>query len=403
MTAYGDLIGGRYRVEREDRALGGLRRVVATDTRLDRPVLAWVSGAAGPAEDALLETARAVGEFGAAPFLRVLDVASDAAGLAVIIEAPGTPLARTRGPVPIDVRSSAALLEAIDRALGETPLRIGRVAASDVFVEAGEPVVDPIALFFPALPGEPRATADDLVALLVDRARDGETLALALRPMVRPAARRAASAARPAVAATYVDDDPTVVFTPRAATAVADRPPSIPPAVPLVEVPASPEPGPVEQSLQLEEVASAAPRRGPLPWRVFVPLYGALAVVVAAVLVFALRSPSTNPPATPTAAPNQAAGAPAVAPAAGHVTVGLAATEDSGVRVTVDGIVQFDGTLKSGQRQTWDGKQRIDVWTDKGKTLQLAVNGKDLGAYSPAMGHADWNRIDFSFWPGFGQ
>ena len=52
---------------------------------------------------------------------------------------------------------------------------------------------------------------------------------------------------------------------------------------------------------------------------------------------------------------------------------------------------------------TWDGKQRIDVWTDKGKTVEIAVNGKDLGAYSPAMGHPDWNRIDFSFWAGFGQ
>ena len=92
-----------------------------------------------------------------------------------------------------------------------------------------------------------------------------------------------------------------------------------------------------------------------------------------------------------------------MAPGAGQVTVGLAAREDSGVRVTVDGVVQFDGTLASGQRQSWDGKQRIDVWTDKGKTLELAVNGKALGPYSPAMGHSDWNRIDFSFWPGYGQ
>ena len=73
------------------------------------------------------------------------------------------------------------------------------------------------------------------------------------------------------------------------------------------------------------------------------------------------------------------------------------------MRVTVDDVVQFDGILKAGQRQAYDGKQRIAVWTDKGKTLSLAVNGRNLGPYSPAMGHADWNRIDFSFWPGWGQ
>jgi hypothetical protein len=83
--------------------------------------------------------------------------------------------------------------------------------------------------------------------------------------------------------------------------------------------------------------------------------------------------------------------------------VALAANEASGVRVTVDGVVQFDGTMQAGQRQNWDGTQRIEVWTDKGKTLGLTVNGKDLGPYSPAMGHADWNRIDFSFWPGWPQ
>ena len=67
----------------------------------------------------------------------------------------------------------------------------------------------------------------------------------------------------------------------------------------------------------------------------------------------------------------------------------------------VDGVVQFDGTLAAGQKQAYDGKQRIDVWTDKGKTLNIAINGKNVGPYSPAIGHADWNRIDFSFWPGW--
>lgn len=94
---------------------------------------------------------------------------------------------------------------------------------------------------------------------------------------------------------------------------------------------------------------------------------------------------------------------PTVTPAPGQVTVGLATLEDAQVRVTVDGVVEFDGTLRRGQRQAWDANERIQVWTDNGQQVQLAVNGVDLGAYSPAMGHPDWNRIDFGFWPGWAQ
>lgn len=107
-------------------------------------------------------------------------------------------------------------------------------------------------------------------------------------------------------------------------------------------------------------------------------------------------TPAEGTPADPTRPP-------AVVPAPGRVTVGLAATEDAQVRVTVDGVVEFDGTLRAGQRQAWEGSERIQVWTDSGRTVQLAVNGVDLGAYSPAMGHPDWNRIDFGFWPGWAQ
>jgi hypothetical protein len=89
----------------------------------------------------------------------------------------------------------------------------------------------------------------------------------------------------------------------------------------------------------------------------------------------------------------------ASAPAPGRVAVGLRAQEDSSVRVTVDSVVQFSGVLRAGQHQRWEGSNRIQVWTDKGKTLLLSVNGHDLGPYSPAMGHPDWNRIDFAFAP----
>jgi hypothetical protein len=96
-------------------------------------------------------------------------------------------------------------------------------------------------------------------------------------------------------------------------------------------------------------------------------------------------------------------GPPIVTPVPGQVTVGLGATTEAQLRVTVDGTVEFEGTLAAGEWQTWNGSQRIQVWTDSGRTLQLAVNGYSLGDYSTAMGHSDWNRIEFGFWPGWTQ
>jgi hypothetical protein len=106
-----------------------------------------------------------------------------------------------------------------------------------------------------------------------------------------------------------------------------------------------------------------------------------------------------QPPAT-AGAPNPTPAAPA-APAPGRVSVDLVAQEDSGVRVTVDNVVQFNGVLRAGQHQRWEGGSAIQVWTDKGKTLLLAVNGHELGPYSPAMDRPDWNRIEYAFRPGW--
>jgi Domain of unknown function (DUF4115) len=106
-------------------------------------------------------------------------------------------------------------------------------------------------------------------------------------------------------------------------------------------------------------------------------------------------------PANPAGAPVETFGPQAVTPVSGRVTVGVAAQTDARLRITVDGTVAFEGTLAAGERQAWDGSQRIQVWTDSGRTLLLAVNGQNLGPYSTAMGHPDWNTIDFGFWPGW--
>jgi len=145
------------------------------------------------------------------------------------------------------------------------------------------------------------------------------------------------------------------------------------------------------------------PQRRRVPLALGIPVGAAAAVIVlGGALALMNLGPEERTPGGVAAAPaNEPFGPPAVKPVPGRVTVGLAAQEDSLVRVTVDGVVQFDGTLRARQRQAWDGAQRVQVWTDKGKTVLIAINGEDLGPYSPAMRHPDWNRIDFGFIPGW--
>ena len=409
MTAAGDLIGGRYLVERIDRAVGTLRRALATDRRLDRPVLLWMSESSGVEEDALLAVAHTAGQAALPSFLRVLDVAYDDDGVAVVLERTGDPLVASMPLVPIDARAVRALLDDVDRAEEDEALTLVRVTGTDLSSSDGEVSADPIALFLPLAAGE-RAVPPGLLrarlgALFIEHAENALAVSRALDEVALDDDDRDVSRAAAAVETSaslgipYVDDEPTLTFVSRpTATAVAERPP-VTPATPRVEARAVTPPA--EAAVPSVAAPTRPPRRA-LPWRVFVPLYATLAVIVLGAVLFAVRLPSSNTPASSTPA-TAASGPPAKVPAAGRVTVGLFAKEDSGVRVTVDDVVQFDGILKAGESQAWEGKSGIDVWTDKGKTLGLAVNGKDLGPYSPAMGHADWNRIDYPFWPGWGQ
>ena len=145
----------------------------------------------------------------------------------------------------------------------------------------------------------------------------------------------------------------------------------------------------------------AGQRRIPLALGIPVAAAALALTIGGGVLLATTRDSGGEQGAVAAAPADQPSGPPAVKPATGRVTVGLAAQEDALVRVTVDGVVQFDGTLKARQRQAWDGAQRVQVWTDKGKTLLIAINGTDLGPYSPSMGHPEWNRIDFFFGPGW--
>jgi hypothetical protein len=183
---------------------------------------------------------------------------------------------------------------------------------------------------------------------------------------------------------------------------------------PVLPAAASPEAAPLSAASPAADApalrgptgeAAMPPARRAIPPRPAIALAGlALMVALGSAAMFGWGAPEGETGTVDRPIPaGEPFGPPLRQPAPGRVTVGLAAVEASQVRVTVDGVVQFDGTLRPGERRSWEGVERIQVWTDTGRTLQLAVNGVNLGAYSPAMGHPDWNRIDFGFWPGWSR
>lgn len=166
---------------------------------------------------------------------------------------------------------------------------------------------------------------------------------------------------------------------------VDDAPP------PLPQSPDWETPGPVE----------SAEQRRSLRMRMLVPVAAGLLLATLGGVALLTAGDLPGAPGNAAGNPRDPFRPPVVQPAPGEVTVGLAAVEDASLRVTVDGVVQFEGVLGSGQKQSWQGSERIQVWTDNGRLVHISINGQDLGPYSPAMGHPDWNRIDYGFWPGW--
>lgn len=63
----------------------------------------------------------------------------------------------------------------------------------------------------------------------------------------------------------------------------------------------------------------------------------------------------------------------------GYVMLTLQATEHVWVRVTVDGLTAFVGTLGPERPETWSGKEEVVVATGNGAGLQVIVNGQLQG------------------------
>lgn len=105
----------------------------------------------------------------------------------------------------------------------------------------------------------------------------------------------------------------------------------------------------------------------------------------------AARTATATPTVTRTSTP-----APANA-----ATLEVQARQQTNVRVTVDGRQEFEGSLRAGETRSWAGSAQVQLWTDNGKNVAVTVNGFDLGALSTAVGHPEWNTVDWGWAAGW--
>jgi len=64
------------------------------------------------------------------------------------------------------------------------------------------------------------------------------------------------------------------------------------------------------------------------------------------------------------------------------LTLDLRALRETSVRVTVDGDVRFEGTMRRGALQVWSGRS-ITVRATNGDALEIKVNGQPAGTLGP--------------------
>lgn len=89
---------------------------------------------------------------------------------------------------------------------------------------------------------------------------------------------------------------------------------------------------------------------------------------------------------------------PSVAPvAADQVAVRIVTSRDAWMRVLVDGVQQFSGTLPRGTTRQWVGKNRVRIRTGRADSVRVTVNGADLGLMQPVQGASlivekEWDR-----------
>jgi cytoskeletal protein RodZ len=96
-----------------------------------------------------------------------------------------------------------------------------------------------------------------------------------------------------------------------------------------------------------------------------------------------VSSNTTTPPPNPTNKP------------ANQVAVKIVTTRDAWMRVLVDGVQQFNGTLPQGTNRTWTGKNKVRIRTGRADAVQVTVNGADKGLMRVGAANVvekEWDR-----------
>ncbi len=411
MTASGTVAGQRYLLQEPNGREGAAERWVGFDERLNRAVTVWLveRDESHPDRIALLALARSIARAPQPAFLAVLDIVPERDRLSIVLELPDAPeglaIDALRLPAPAAVRTVLDLAQSL-HAAEVAGLELRRLPQAYVHAEAqGELRADPIALFLPTDRDRPPSAAplvgvldqiiDDDAPLRIsdfDRAIDDDVRALIDR---------------------WDRHDGDLTELIEDLRDIAGVPSGTPMPAP-VSARAYPEEIEITAELEVWPPPSTPGRRRvadgerQVPWHVAVPVAAAVLALLLGITGLVIATQAGFNPGSLAPGTDSNSGVPISTPATGRVTVGVQAQEETNVRVTIDGVVQFNGTLSSGDRRLWEGTERIQVWTDRGQTLLLSVNGHDLGPYSPAMGAiqgdaeiAGWNRIDFGFWPGW--
>jgi len=141
---------------------------------------------------------------------------------------------------------------------------------------------------------------------------------------------------------------------------------------------------------------ASAPRRPPRSPMLAIAGFGLVAALAVGLIAIGVRARGGGDGATVDRGA-AASATPTPAPA-NRATLTITAQQDARVRISVDAAVAFAGVLRAGESGSWEGGSRVQVWTDNGKSISVTVNGFALGPLSPAVGHPEWNTVDWG-WP----
>lgn len=111
------------------------------------------------------------------------------------------------------------------------------------------------------------------------------------------------------------------------------------------------------------------------------------------------NTPTVYVPATPGTA-SETAASPTAAPTAPieareSIEVSITTSRDAWMRVLVDGVQQYSGTIAKGQTRQWKGKASIRIRTGRADSVKVVVNGTDrgfLGDRDNLIVEKEWDR-----------